>query len=348
MKKNLVTKTLLLSALFSAVVFAGCNNGSQEPAVEEIAVTSVVPATKSENAIPVTQEVFEGVVLNKLATELPDLATAIVPVSTGSKSREAVTMDDLQKSFKEFQKAFEMDYSNEGGYIKGTWNGPVGEIDYEDAVKGLSTTINALKVSVDASYKVSETGATGKANGSARYSASSNLDLTKESTSIKSGKANVLYSLDVNNVNASMSPENMQALMNFDGDDADYAALVDTLETLGGLIKFYSGIETALYFEVEDNSKLYNGVIKATVNAVINYNLSKEALKDTVEKVTALVSKIQKNKVTEDDLAALNSLVSLNVNLSVYDTNGEKLFSVVDAKKLEDAYTQIDELVEKF
>ena len=69
MKKNLLTKTLLLSALFSAVVFAGCNNGSQEPsAVEEISVTSVVPATKAENAEPVpSEEVFKKTVMKKNA-----------------------------------------------------------------------------------------------------------------------------------------------------------------------------------------------------------------------------------------------------------------------------------------
>ena len=356
MKKNLVKKTLLLSALFSAVVFAGCNNGSQEPAtVEEITVTSVVPATKAENAEPVpSKEVFKETVLKKLGKELSGLSSAIVPtIDTGSKSREAVTMDELQNSFKEFTKAFEMKLSEEdgSGYIRGSWNGPVGELDYGEDVKGLSTRIDAMRVSVDASFNTTADGkTTGKANGSARYAASSKIDLTKESSSIKSGKANVLYYLNVNNVNASVSAEKMETIMSVAGSNPDYDAVIEALNTLSGAINFYSGIDTALYFEVEDEkaSKLYNGVIKATVSAAINYNLSKEALADTAEKVLAIVKKYENDddyEVTAAELAAFNDLVSLRIDLSVYDTEGKKLFSLVDATKLDEAYTEIDSLV---
>ena len=360
MKKNLLRKTLLLSALFSAVVFAGCNNGSQEPsAVEEITVTSVVPATKAENAEPVpSKEVFKETVLKKLGKELSGLSSAIVPtIDTGSKSREAVTMDELQNSFKEFTKAFEMKLSEEdgSGYIRGSWNGPLGEIDYEDNVKGLSTTINALKVSVDASFNtnLATKAMSGKANGSARYSASSKFTLpsTDVESSIKSGKSNVLYYLNVNNVNASVGADNIQTIMTLGGDEEpDYAAVVEALNTLSGAINFYSGIDTSLYFEVEDDKteKLYNGVIKATVSAAINYNLSKEALADTAEKVLAIVEKYKNDddyEVTAAELAAFNDLVSLRIDLSVYDTEGTKLFSLVDATKLDEAYTEIESLM---
>lgn len=355
MKKNLLTKTLLLSALFSAVVLAGCNQNVEPSAVEEITVTSVVPATKAENAEPVpSKEVFKETVLKKLGKELSGLSSAIVPtIDTGSKSRESVTMDELQNSFKEFTKAFEMKLSEEdgSGYIRGSWNGPVGELDYGEDVKGLSTRIDAMRVSVDASFNTTADGkTTGKANGSARYAASSKLDLTKESSSIKSGKANVLYYLNVNNVNASVSAEKMETIMSVAGSNPDYDAVVEALNTLSGAINFYSGIDTALYFEVEDEkaSKLYNGVIKATVSAAINYNLSKEALADTAEKVLAIVEKYEDDddyEVTAEDLAAFNDLVSLRIDLSVYDTEGKKLFSLVDATKLDEAYTEIDSLV---
>lgn len=355
MKKNLLTKTLLLSALFSAVVLAGCNQNVEPSAVEEITVTSVVPATKAENAEPVpSKEVFKETVLKKLGKELSGLSSAIVPtIDTGSKSREAVTMDELQNSFKEFTKAFEMKLSEEdgSGYIRGSWNGPVGELDYGEDVKGLSTRIDAMRVSVDASFNTTADGKTaGKANGSARYAASSKLDLTKESSSIKSGKANVLYYLNVNNVNASVSAEKMETIMSVAGSNPDYADVVEALNTLSGAINFYSGIDTALYFEVEDEktSKLYNGVIKATVSAAINYNLSKEALADTAEKVLAIVEKYEDDddyEVTAEELAAFNELVSLRIDLSVYDTEGKKLFSLVDATKLDEAYTEIDSLV---
>lgn len=355
MKKNLLTKTLLLSALFSAVVLAGCNQNVEPSAVEEITVTSVVPATKAENAEPVpSKEVFKETVLKKLGKELSGLSSAIVPtIDTGSKSREAVTMDELQNSFKEFTKAFEMKLSEEdgSGYIRGSWNGPVGELDYGEDVKGLSTRIDAMRVSVDASFNTTADGkTTGKANGSARYAASSKLDLTKESSSIKSGKANVLYYLNVNNVNASVSADKMATIMSVAGSNPDYDAVVEALNTLSGAINFYSGIDTALYFEVEDEkaSKLYNGVIKATVSAAINYNLSKEALADTAEKVLAIVEKYENDddyEVTAEDLAAFNDLVSLRIDLSVYDTEGKKLFSLVDATKLDEAYTEIDSLV---
>lgn len=355
MKKNLVKKTLLLSALFSAVVFAGCNNGSQEPStVEEITVTSVVPATKAENAEPVpSEEVFKKTVMKKLGKELSGLTSAIVPaVNTSSKSREAITMEDLQKSFKDFKDAFEMKVSDtyDSGYIRGTWNGPVGELDYGEDVKGLSTTINAMRVSVDASFNTSTAGMTGNANGSARYAASSKLDLTgsNESSSIKSGKANVLYTLNVNNVNASVGADKVAAIMSVTGPNPDYDAVVEALNTLSGAINFYSGIDTALYFEVEDNDKLYNGVIKATVSAALNYNLSKETFAETAEKVLAIVEKYESDKdyeVTAEDLAAFNDLVSIRIDLSVYDAEGTKLFSLVDATKLDEAYTEIKNLV---
>ena len=356
MKKNLLTKTLLLSALFSAVVLAGCNQNVEPSAVEEITVTSVVPATKAENAEPVpSKEVFKETVLKKLGKELSGLSSAIVPtIDTGSKSREAVTMDELQNSFKEFTKAFEMKLSEEdgSGYIRGSWNGPVGELDYGEDVKGLSTRIDAMRVSVDASFNtnLATKAMSGKANGSARYAASSKIDLTKESSSIKSGKANVLYYLNVNNVNASVSAEKMETIMSVAGSTPDYTAVVEALNTLSGAINFYSGIDTALYFEVEDEkaSKLYNGVIKATVSAAINYNLSKEALADTAEKVLAIVEKYENDddyEVTAEDLAAFNDLVSLRIDLSVYDAEGTKLFSLVDATKLDEAYTEIDSLV---
>lgn len=355
MKKNLVKKTLLLSALFSAVVFAGCNNGSQEPStVEEISVASVVPATKAENAEPVpSEDVFKKTVMKKLGKELSGLSSAIVPtIDTGSKSREAITMEDLQKSFKDFKDAFEMKVSDtyDSGYIRGTWNGPVGELDYGEDVKGLSTTINAMRVSVDASFNTSTAGMTGNANGSARYAASSKFTLpgTDVESCIKSGKSNVLYYLNVNNVNASVSAEKMETIMSVAGSNPDYAAVVEALNTLSGAINFYSGIDTAIYFEVEDNDKLYNGVIKATVSAALNYNLSKETFVETAEKVLAIVEKYENDdeyEVTAEDLAAFNDLVSIRIDLSVYDAEGTYLFSLVDATKLDEAYTGIMNLV---
>ena len=48
MKKNLLTKTLLLSALFSAVVLAGCNQNVEPSAVEEL-TASVNSVTVSNN-----------------------------------------------------------------------------------------------------------------------------------------------------------------------------------------------------------------------------------------------------------------------------------------------------------
>ena len=102
MKKNLVKKTLLLSALFSAFVLAGCNQNAEPSAVEEITVASVVPETKSEEAIPVTKKVFDDVVMDKLSNELPSLVNAIVPVTkktSNKKSRAAVTVGEMQESF---------------------------------------------------------------------------------------------------------------------------------------------------------------------------------------------------------------------------------------------------------
>ena len=355
MKKNLVTKTLLLSALFSAVLLAGCNQNAEPSAVEEITVASVVPETKSEEAVPVTQKVFEDVVMDNLASELPKLVSAIAPVAnktSNTKSREAVTIDALQESFKDFKNSFKIELAEDGtsGYIKGAWNGPLGELDYGDSVKGLSTTIDALRVSADASFNTTVTGISGKANGSARYSASSKFALPSADvdSSIKSGKANVLYYLNVNNVNASVSADKIEAIMSLDVEDPeDLAAAVDVLNTLAGSINFYAGIDTALYFEVEDKNQLYNGVIKANVSAVINYGLSKDTLKATLNALAELVEKIDNDEdITAEDLAPLNSLVTLNIDLSVYDTTGNEIFSIIKATKLDEAYTKINALFE--
>ena len=361
MKKSVLKKSLMLSVLFSAFVLAGCNNSSSEPqepsVVEVIKAESVVPETRNANAVPVTQEIFESVVSNKLKAEMEELTNMLSAtpqfISAGSNAR-TVTFEDLESSFAKIPESikFEMNDDGDAGSIRGNWSAPTGEIDFGENVKGISAQLDAMRYSLNAGYNMSTNGGTGSINASTRFAGSVTVDTSTEeiSSSIKYGKINFLTTSGVDNVLASINMDKIYQMGTFDRYNMESSSITNVLnviDTLTGRLSVYEGINGAAYFEVEDNGTIYNGIIKADICGTVDYLISKENVNALVGTIVTIIESFTKNTFDEKDIEPLDELVNLKVDISVYDTDGEKLFDLLTLNKLSDAFSLVYPEIQK-
>jgi hypothetical protein len=353
----------IASAAAFAILFTACNPETVKETVETVEVVSVVPETTNENAQALPEgdegkDLFEESVLPSITTSITTLATSVKDSSVQSSNTRGLTFTDLSEAFEKFPESFKSDVDQTTGSMSfaGSWDCPTGELDFGSDVKGLSASINALSVKIDAKYTPTVDVNTVKyalgATGSAKAAASLAYEDSESDLQIKKAKMNLLgYS----SLNAAAV---LNALESYSGsgntrdadttDVSDYTSMITeyltALETLTGNIALYMGNSGAFYFEVpvevESESVTYNGVAK--VDYSINAN--KAITKDVVEGLSPILSSLTEFMNSADDsqetetpdytelLAKLDELelAEISYTFSVYDVEGTKLFDLYD------------------
>ena len=284
----------------------------------------------------------------------------------------------MSEAFAKFPESFKSDVDQTTGSMSfaGSWDCPTGELDFGSDVKGLSASINALSVKIDAKCTPTVDANTVKyalgATGSAKAAASLAYTEAEDGTfelPIKKAKMNLLgYS----SLNAAAV---LNALESYSGsgntrdvdttDESDYTSMItgylSALETLTGNIALYMGNSGAFYFEVpvqgESESVTYNGIAKVDYLINVNKVITKEILDElspVVSSLTEFMNSADDSQETEQMpdytklLAKLDELelAEISYTFSVYDVEGTKLFDLYDVNTFEGLAEIIPSLME--
>ncbi len=289
---------------------------------------------------------FETFAAEAIKNELMEFVSGLkqAPKYAMNNSRTAVlTVEDLAEVFSEenLKKSFKMEMADDGssGYVKGSLKAPTGDIFFGEEIKGVTANLQDLHVDVDASFSAGQKTMSGAANASARLEGSAGFDLSgiKNDTVLKAGKANILYSLALSGVRVEVDPSKMS-------DPESVKSISAAIKSASGSYSFYDGIDGAVYFEVNDAGKKYNGIIKMTVsgNAGVTIN------KDSINEILDIVFEIQNAKSgygKMDQSAMLKKLekyAKVNADVSVYDVAGTKLFTILSADSISKLYDEIE------
>lgn len=367
MKRNLIKKTVMLLALSSALVLTGCgdsDDSGEASAVKQISAASVVSQENvSEKAEPVTEEVFNKVVINQIISDIGNAFKSMSPktvepgpLSEGSVLR-SVKPADLKEAFSKLKESIKLETKeSETGMsasAKGSWSAPTGDIDFGDEVKGISARLDAMKFNFNANYSMSEKGLVASANGSARVAGNAAFDFAGTDapfTVIKAGKLNILCTASVSNGYAKMGPENLATAMELTAgkevEPETVKAVIEYFDAIKGNANAYGGISLAVYFEAEDGEKLYNGVIKIDLTSSLSYSFTKESATALVDVIKNFIDATDKDVMEAKDFEPLEPFVSVKVDASVYDASGNKLFTVLNAEKASELFSIIMSFVE--
>lgn len=346
-----------------AILFTACNPETAKETVETVEVVSVVPETTNENAqtLPEGDEgktLFETSVLPSITSSITTLATSVKDSSVPSSNTRGLTFTELSSAFAKFPESFTSNIDQTTGSMSfsGSWECPTGELDFGSDVKGLSASINALSVKIDAKATVDTQtykyalGATGSAKAAASLAYTEAEDDTLV-LPIKKAKMNLLgySSLNAAAVLNALSYSGSGNTRDVDTtDESDYTSMIteylSALETLTGNIALYMGNSGAFYFEVpvevEGESVTYGGIAK--VDYLINVN--KVITKDILDELSPMVTSLTEFMNSADDsqetaqpdytelLAKLDELelAEISYTFSVYDVEGTKLFDLYD------------------
>lgn len=363
----------IASAAAFAILFTACNPETAKETVETVEVVSVVPETTNENAqaLPEGDEgktLFETSVLSSITSSITTLATSVKDSSVPSSNTRGVTFTDLSLAFAKFPESFTSNVDQTTGSMSfaGSWECPTGELDFGSDVKGLSASINALSVKIDAKSTVDTNtykfalGATGSAKAAASLAYTEAEDGTLQ---IKKAKMNllgysslnaaaVLNALEASSYSGSGNTRDV-ATDEIAGTITEY---LSALETLTGNIALYMGNSSAFYFEVPVENNTYNGIAK--VDYLINVN--KVITKDILDELSPMVSSLTEFMSSADDsqeteqtdytelLAKLDELelAEISYTFSVYDVKGNKLFDLYNVNTFEGLAEIIPSLME--
>lgn len=352
----------IASAAAFAILFTACNPETAKETVETVEVVSVVPETTNENAQALPEgddgkDLFEESVLPSITSSITTLATSVKDSSVTSSNTRGVTFTDLSSAFAKFPESFTSNIDQTTGSMSfaGSWECPTGELDFGSDVKGLSASINALSVKIDAKSTVDTNthkfalGATGSAKAAASLAYTEAEDGTFV-LPIKKAKMNLLGYSSLNAAAVLNALESYSGSGNTRDVATDEIAgtiteYLSALESLTGNIALYMGNSGAFYFEVpvqgESESVTYNGIAK--VDYLINVN--KVITKEILDKLSPVVSSLTEFMNSADDsqeteqmpnytelLAKLDDLelAEISYTFSVYDVEGTKLFDLYD------------------
>lgn len=362
------TRLLVLSALLFGLVFVGCQKEPKEEPKKEVKVSEVSTTDVAVvNNQPVEQktavqnaEEFNQVVLPAIAEQVGKIASSIFAENSESNdninfAREAKTLtaEALSKAFEEFPKklkeAADVNEKEMTASIDFDWKGPTGNIETE--MTGVEASISALDMKIKASGSVDkETGkinASGNASANAAGSASVILPEDFGADGLKNLKLNALAKLEADKIKFVGSPELLAMAMSGDNEDGSSGenANIDPatlIESASGKLKVYAGVSGASYFEVKDTTanKEYNGVIKASISLSIDESLSKDNIVSILKTLDTLDAK--GSQISGKDIDALP--VSININISVYDVKGKKLFDYLTV----DSFAKLEEISKQF
>ncbi len=370
----------IASAAAFAILFTACNPETAKETVETVEVVSVVPETTNENAQALPEgddgkALFEESVLPSITSSITTLATSVKDSSVPSSNTRGVTFTDLSNAFAKFPESFKSNVDQTTGSMSfaGSWECPTGELDFGSNVKGLSASINALSVKIDAKYTPTFDANTVKyalgASGSAKAAASLAYTEAEDGTfelPIKKAKINLLGYSSLNAaavLNALESYSGSGNTRDADTAEIDYTSMItgylSALETLTGNIALYMGNSGAFYFEVpvQGESVTYNGIAKVDYLINVNKVITKEILDElspVVSSLTEFMNSADDSQETEqmpdytELLTKLDELelAEISYTFSVYNVEGTKLFDLYDVNTFEGLAEIIPSLME--
>ncbi len=330
---------LFAIALFSAAIaFMGCSNSSKSSGtVDEVYVSDVVAEAKeagivfNSNAQAVeSKSVFESSVLPAIERSLKDsniisaLGTSSLKntMTRSAVSRAAISDSDIQKSINDLEKQIK-DFSADLNQITSTgkgsasidWSFPSGEYTIQNGIE-----VDIDDISIEAEFDVSTSTTSLSYDGEAGldfdYTAVANLKKAFNIDDLPYGRVALKGDSDIDGYyKASASSE-------------DYKLSTDV----------YYGYSGAWIFNLTN----YAGVIKMNLEIKADADIDEEFIQKYSSMFTGTFNPNRLTKEFFDDLP-----VTASLDVSIYDINGDKKFSYIDAKSLYEVYQQTNDFVTK-
>lgn len=313
---------LTVGLLAISLVFTGCPKEAESKETEGVKTVEVTSVVESDSEVEVkgdlsnmTMETFVSEIGMEVFAEIAGLFNTENPDPLGegniNAARAAITNDDFEKSFADLEEQFNkfseaMDGFETTGSAEGKidWAGPTGEWS---PIEGIDASIEALylKAYVSENLDTENLTATAKASASAKAKGSVSLKNIEGISTVKNAKANI-------NVVAMAS--DLKAAGKLLGESFD-----ETIDSVSGKIYLSGAVDSAVYFDTTN----YNGVLKVTANAKVNQSLSKDLIKELGVFDNTSDSE-ESSGPTEEQLKALDKLISMDVTVNLYDVKGVK------------------------
>ncbi|MCR4631792.1 MAG: hypothetical protein K5786_09170 [Treponema sp.] len=321
--------------LLATMVFVGCKQDAGT--VEEVTVEDIVSEAKdegivfNENAKAVDSvTVFSSKVMPELISSFSSLDLQSLLSLNNLKNakflgslRAAITEEDIQNAIEDLQtqiENFQTKMEAEENFDATIdWSAPTGEYTVVD---GLVLTINEGSVYTNISGGIESGNANVevKANMSADAKSKANLQKAFEIKTIPYARFAVKGNYNVNG--KASGPENM------DGpEDLDIAVTANA----------YYGYSGAVIFNLDE----YAGAIKIDATVTVDANIDSALVEKYYNMFSQGFDKSKLSKTFFDELP-----VDLSLTISIYDVDGNKMFNLISAESLYDAYTEIISLVE--
>lgn len=317
---------LFVSILALSVAFTGCKKDA-DPATKKVSKVSIADVTKvdgqkvTQKEKITTPEQFEEVVLGALTNEFSGMFgeddSVVTPSTIARAAAKDITIKDLEEAFNELTQQFK-EIDDNASTINIDWTGPTGNLvlagEDEKTIDGVSVNISGLRVKINASNNLTSTSETVSGNATAYGEGSIAIDSKAGLPVIQNAKVNAKVSAKISKFNATKDNTGVSKA--------------------SGSAYGYSGVSGAVLFDVEgSDGKAYNGVVASNSSISIDTAIDKAGL----EKLLKIFS--EDYEPTDEELDALP--VKIDIKVSVYDVNGNKLFDYIE-------FTKLSDLIKKF
>ena len=316
---------LFVSILALSVAFTGCKKDA-DPATKKVSKVSIADVTKvdgqkvTQKEKITTPEQFEEVVLGALTNEFSGMFgeddSVVTPSTIARAAAKDITIKELEDAIEELENQFK-NIDDNASSINIDWTGPTGNLVLADdgkTIDGASVNISGLRVKINASHNLTSTSETVSGNATAYGEGSIAIDSKAGLPVIQNAKVNAKVSAKISKLNATKDNTGVSKA--------------------SGSAYGYSGVSGAVLFDVEgSDGKAYNGVVASNSSISIDTAIDKAGL----EKLLKIFS--EDYKPTDEELDALP--VKVDIKVSVYDVNGNKLFDYIE-------FTKLSDLIKKF
>jgi len=317
---------LFVSILALSVAFTGCKKDA-DPATKKVSKVSIADVTKvdgqkvTQKEKITTPEQFDEIVLGALTNEFSGMFgeddSVVTPSTIARAAAKDITIKELEESFNELTQQFK-EIDDNASSINIDWTGPTGNLVLTDedgkTIDGASVNISGLRVKINASNNLTSTSETVSGNATAYGEGSIAIDSKAGLPVIQNAKINAKVSAKINKLNVTMDNVGVSKA--------------------SGSAYGYSGVSGAVLFDVEgSDGKEYNGVVASNSSVSIDTAIDR----DGIAKLSKIFS--EDYEPTDEELDALP--VKVDIKVSVYDVNGNKLFDYIE-------FTKLSDLIKKF
>ena len=317
---------LFVSILALSVAFTGCKKDA-DPATKKVSKVSIADVTKvdgqkvTQKEKITTPEQFDEIVLGALTNEFSGMFgeddSVVTPSTIARAAAKDITIKELEESFNELTQQFK-EIDDNASSINIDWTGPTGNLVLTDedgkTIDGASVNISGLRVKINASNNLTSTSETVSGNATAYGEGSIAIDSKAGLPVIQNAKVNAKVSAKISKLDVTVDNVGVSKA--------------------SGSAYGYSGVSGAVLFDVEgSDGKEYNGVVASNSSISIDTAIDR----DGIAKLSKIFS--EDYEPTDEELDALP--VKVDIKVSVYDVNGNKLFDYIE-------FTKLSDLIKKF